>query len=193
MLVAAAVVCREGVSIVKSKRLGSIVGVVLATIAFSGHTPSKADTVLDQQYLLNDGTPGAGFSNSGFRRAETFTVGVTGTLSEVDIFLPGLGPSSSFTGMNILAVGSDGVPSLAAPLAFSNSFTLTGNVASFAFSLPVTAGEALAIEPLALAALWLKNTVETCTPIIPTINDWSTTSRPSWMFQHHLLVLVFPA
>jgi len=42
---------------------------------------AQAALVLDQQYLDNNGVFN-GFSNgSGFRRAETFTVGVTGTLS----------------------------------------------------------------------------------------------------------------
>jgi hypothetical protein len=115
--------------------------------------PARADTVLDQEYTTFNAR--AAFSGEldpalEFRRAETFTVGVAGTLSEIHIFFRG---SSTFTGLNILST-LNGVPTTNAPLATgsfqSADFDVTGGgVAVFTTSLPVTVGEVLAIEPIA--------------------------------------------
>lgn len=104
---------------------------------------ARAALVLDQQYLANNGVV-AGFSNGvGFRRAETFTVGVAGTLTVVDVIVFGVG---SFTGINILStVGGVPTTTIAATGTFSSQ---AGDVAAFSLSLPVSIGEVLAIEPL---------------------------------------------
>jgi hypothetical protein len=105
---------------------------------------ARADTVLDQEYTANNGLR-AQFSGflSGFRRAETFTVGVAGTLTEIDIFISHSG--DTFSGMNILSTVA-GVPTnnVVATGSFQST---TGNVAVFTMSLLVTVGEVLAIEP----------------------------------------------
>ena len=119
---------------------------------------ARAALVLDQQYLAYDGVF-AGFSNgAGFRRAETFTVGVAGTLTDVDVIVSGVG---SFTGINILStVGGVPTTTIAAAGTFSSQ---AGDVAAFSVSLPVSIGEVLAIEPLQPigGADWLANDPDT--------------------------------
>jgi len=121
---------------------------------------AQAKTVLDQQYLAHNGVF-AGFSDisSGFRRAETFTVGVAGTLSEVDVFIDS--NLKLFTGFNILST-SDGVPTTTIVGTGKLSFEL-GGVAAFSVSLPVNIGEMLAIEPIQSppSGNWLANAPDT--------------------------------
>jgi hypothetical protein len=90
----------------------------------------------------------------GFRRAETFTVGVDGILSQINIFFYG---ASTFTGLNILST-VNGVPTTDTPLATGSFQSVVSNVdgggvAVFTTSLPVTLGEVLAIEPIATAII----------------------------------------
>jgi hypothetical protein len=148
-----------------------ISGLAVIFVALTCAAPQvHADTVLDQQYTATDGGL-AGFTNGfGFRRAETFTVGVAGTLSEIDIFINVTG-SPNFTGLNILST-LNGVPEIFAPLATGLFQSAAGGVAVFTTSLPVTIGEVLAIEPLLPAggALWLANDVQSC-QIVPTESD----------------------
>ena len=113
--------------------LGAVVGV----------TPNaRAAVVLDQQYLVTDGSYDAFTDGSGFQRAETFTVGVAGTLSEIDIFLVA---TATFTGFNILST-SAGVPTTV--LTTGALLSSSSTEAAFTVSLPVTVGEVLAIEPV---------------------------------------------
>jgi hypothetical protein len=113
---------------------------------------AHAALVLDQEYLLNNAF--AEFSNGmGFRRAETFTVGVAGILSEVDIFTD---VTATFTGFNILST-SAGVPTTTV-VAVGTLSSQSGGEAAFSVSLPVSIGEVLAIEPMTPAGtpgLWL--------------------------------------
>ena len=112
---------------------------------------AQAATVLDQQFIPVTITSLAGFTDgSGFRRAQTFTVGITGTLTEVDIF-EALGNTQQgffgpFSGMNILST-SGGVPTFTV-LGTGAFVSQSGGVATFSTSLPVTIGEVLAIEPI---------------------------------------------
>src|SRR5262249_47525901 len=85
------------------------------------------------------------------RRAQTFTVGVTGTLSEIDVLVSG---SPTFTGFNILSTGG-GVPTTTV-IGTGTFVSVTGGVAGFSTSLPVTGGEVLGIEPISPSGLaWL--------------------------------------
>jgi hypothetical protein len=126
----------------------------VAFVALTSTVPQvRADTVLDQEYT--DGFLGALFTNgSGFRRAKTFTVGVTGTLSEIDIFLDPFSGSPSFTGIIILST-LNGVPTTA--VATGSFQSAAGGVAVFTTSLPVTIGEVLAMEPISMSGAWRAN------------------------------------
>jgi hypothetical protein len=116
----------------------AILGVVV------GVTPNaRAAAVLDQQYLVTDGAHFSFTDGSGFRRAETFTVGVAGTLSEVDIFLSS---TTTFTGFDILST-SAGVPTTTV-LTTGTLSSSSSTEAAFIVSLAVTVGEVLAIEPV---------------------------------------------
>jgi hypothetical protein len=111
----------------------------------------RADTVLDQEYTTTnvDNNFTCAFSCGLLgRTAETFTVGVAGTLSEIDVFFTG---NPSFVRVNILST-VNGVPTTDPPLAtgsLQSTISLPG-VAFFTTSLPVTIGEVLAIEPVIL-------------------------------------------
>jgi hypothetical protein len=123
------------------------IGVLIWIAPYAHATP-----VLDQQYLSHNGTF-AGFSNgSGFRRAETFTVGVAGTLNEVDIYPDSL---TSFLGFNVLST-SGGVATTTV-VATGILSSQSGGVAAFSVSLPVSIGEVLAIEPIDGSGLWVAN------------------------------------
>ena len=116
---------------------------------------TRAATVLDQEYTANNGS--SAFSNNfnTFRRAQTFTVGVAGILSDIDIFFTGA--AGSFTGMNILST-ANGVPTTT--VVGNGSFqSMSSGVADFTTSLPVTVGEVLAIEPIvaAFSPTWSSN------------------------------------
>ena len=109
--------------------------------------PTRAVTVLDQEYTISNsrGAFSALFDALEFRRAETFTVGVAGTLSNIVILFGG---SPTFTGLNILST-LNGVPTTNAPLATGSLQSAANGLAVFTTSLPVTIGEVLAMEPLA--------------------------------------------
>jgi hypothetical protein len=119
-------------------------GVAILGVVVGVAPNARAAVVLDQQYLVPTITKISGFSNSsGFRRAETFTVGVAGTLSEIDIFLAA---TVTFSGFNILAT-SAGVPTTTV-LTTGTLSSSSSTEAAFTVSLPVTVGEVLAIEPV---------------------------------------------
>ena len=138
---------------------------VFSIIAACSAPHVRADTVLDQEYTTTN--VDNNFTCLGLmcgllgRNAETFTVGVAGTLSEIDVFFTG---NPSFVGMNILST-VNGVPTTDPPLATGSlqSTISLGGVAFFTTSLPVTIGEVLAIEPIIVPALgessadWLAN------------------------------------
>jgi hypothetical protein len=117
---------------------------------------SRAGSILDQKLdPTNDANVFAGLSASlpSQRRAQTFTVGISGMLNEVDVFINQLGATS---GNLILQIRSTtaGVP-VADPVflvqetvAASSVPPMTGGFFAFDVSsanLPVTAGEQLAI------------------------------------------------
>ena len=107
---------------------------------------ARAATLLDQSYLLTNNLRSAFSSPGGFRTAETFTVGIAGTLSEVDVFVGFQG--GQLTAMNILST-SGGVPTTTVlGTGTFQSIDASGR-AVFAASLSVTVGEVLAIEPIA--------------------------------------------
>ena len=113
--------------------------------------PVHATTVLDQQYTAGSYASGFTYSGNDFRRAQTFTVGVAGTLSEVDIFYGDfyLGtPNSfgSFTGLNVFSTSS-GIPT-STSLETGTLLSANSGVAKFSLSISVSVGDVLAIEPL---------------------------------------------
>jgi hypothetical protein len=117
-------------------------------IVFLAAPRARASQFLDQSYTQSSGI-GIAFSiNSSFRTAETFTVGIAGTLSEVDVLL--IAPLSSgfqFTGMNILSTTAGGMPT-ATVLGTGTFQSISGNDAVFTTSLSVAVGEVLALEPI---------------------------------------------
>jgi hypothetical protein len=124
---------------------------LLAGAACLGLAPARAATVIDQTFTANPITATSAFTNTttGARRAQTLTVGVAGTLSEVDIQLTSSTTMVSFTGFNILST-TGGVPnSGTAGIIGTGSFvSQTSTEAIFSTSLAVTVGEVIAIEPL---------------------------------------------
>jgi hypothetical protein len=114
----------------------------LLSLTFSA-TSGNATVILDQS------SPGgsAGFatsfdSDTTFRRAQTFTVGVTGTLVEVDV----ASFSSSAVGFLNLLSTSGGVPSTVLQTTSIQSLVSDNGFLDFSVSLGVTAGEVLAFE-----------------------------------------------
>lgn len=117
---------------------------------------ARANPELDQSYVPpSSGVEYAGFSNGGsFRRAQTFTVGIAGTLVELGVFTPS--SSSTFTGVNILATSGGtpgGTPASVLDVGSFDGTALSGlsskwSLSTFTVSLPVTVGEVLGIEPL---------------------------------------------
>jgi hypothetical protein len=149
MLMAAAVVCREGETDMRSRPV--IVGASVALIALVGSAvQTRADVVLDQSFVLpvtnNNSVGFSAVDPSVFRRAQTFTVGLAGTLSEVDVLISGV---PSFSGLNILSTTA-GVPTTT--VLGTGYFVGRPNdgIAVFSTSLPVTVGEVLRSNPLAL-------------------------------------------
>jgi hypothetical protein len=137
---------------------------VFSIIAACSAPQVRADTVLDQQYTttntVNNFTCALSCGAQGVT-AETFTVGVAGTLSEIDVFFTG---NPSFLDLFVLST-VNGVPTgPISPVAIGSLQSSLGGVAVFTTSLPVTVGEVLAIEPIiadpqpgGTAQLWLAN------------------------------------
>ena len=123
-------------------RLPSLAGTALLTFAVAGGAHAA---VLDQEYLSNNYTNAfSGEGDPGFRRAETFTVGIAGALSAVDVLTAA---PATFTGFNLLSTAA-GTPTTTI-LATGTLASQSGGVAAFSVSLPVSVGEVLAIEPVA--------------------------------------------
>jgi hypothetical protein len=135
-----------GVAIVKTTLLSA------ALLVFGGcATPAFAVPVLDQSYTPAVNSFGGLTDGSGFQRAMTFTVGITGTLSSVRIEVSA---GSLPLGLNILSTAG-GVPTeiVLATGIFQNS---SGEFSRFSAALPVTSGEVLALEPLDLTPAGLE-------------------------------------
>jgi hypothetical protein len=133
-------------------RFSSLAGTALLTFIVAGGAHAAA--VLDQEYLSNNETSAfSGQSGTGFRRAETFTVGIAGTLTEVDVLTTA---PATFTGFNILSTAG-GTP-ITTVLATGTLASQSGGVAAFSVSLPVSIGEVLAIEPVSSGGgAWVAN------------------------------------
>lgn len=131
-----------------------LAGLVVALgLAAAASTPSRAAVVLDQDVsgLLDTAARMSRVGDTEMRRAQTFTVGHTGNLIQVDIRLFQGGGQTQFAGMNILAT-SQGV----ATATILATGTYLGEVAGYAqfgiAPLAVQAGEVLAIEPVILSS-----------------------------------------
>lgn len=118
-------------------------------LAAAASAPSRAAVVLDQDVsgLLNTAARMSLVGDIELRRAQTFTVGYTGNLIQVDIRMFTAGGQTQFAGMNILAT-SQGA---ATPTILATGVYL-GEVAGYAefgiSPLAVQAGDVLAIEPI---------------------------------------------
>jgi hypothetical protein len=118
---------------------------------FALSAPLYAAPVLDQQHIVAPASAYQSFSTTydPLRVAQTLTVGVTGTLTQVDIEYYG---NSNLIGLfNILST-SGGVPSstvIGTGSLSGNTLPVGGNQGwvSFKISLAVTAGDVIAIEP----------------------------------------------
>ncbi len=88
---------------------------------------------------------------SNFQRAETFTVGIAGTLAEVGIYTTSA--STTFSGIDILST-SGGTPTLTVLASGTYVSTNINGLAMFDVSLPlpVTGGEVLGLEPFVSSA-----------------------------------------
>ncbi len=104
-----------------------------------------ATPVLDQEYTPTPSIQYAAFSGGSFRRAETFTVGIAGTLAEITVDTTS--SNSAFTGVNILST-SGGTPTTTVLDVGTFDSTNAAGVSTFTVSLPVTVGEVLGIEPM---------------------------------------------
>ena len=119
-----------------------------AALTLIGPGAAQAAIVQDQSYLVSSGSS---FSTSttdisSFRRAQTFTVGVTGTLVEVDLSIAPISIFPSSIGRLNLLSTSAGVPTAIVQTSPILTSTLVGGFLDFTFSLNVTAGEVLAFE-----------------------------------------------
>lgn len=113
----------------------AITAIMLMTAA------AQATPILDQNYVSPDDGTGSISVASGFRRAMTFSVGLSGTLTEVDVQVP----NGSMT-LNILST-SGGVPTDTV-VGTGSLLWQTGGWTAFTTSLAVTAGQVLALEPV---------------------------------------------
>jgi hypothetical protein len=114
-------------------------------LAASLSAEAQAGPVVPDQVNLS--SPCCGFTvtdnpdaDAGFRRAQTFTVGVAGTLVEIDIVATF---DSTQVALNLLDT-LGGVPNII--LQTSAVVSAVGGVYHFQVSLPVTVGEVLAFE-----------------------------------------------
>ncbi len=103
--------------------------------------PATATPVLDQSYTASTGSPTGITDGSGFQRAMTFTVGIGGDLTSVEVAVTG-----GTLSLDILST-SGGVPTETV-LATGTFESVSGGFSVFSTSLSVTAGEVLALEPI---------------------------------------------
>jgi hypothetical protein len=136
---------------VPSSKLSAAVAIAI-TACLVAASPARAEVLLDQSYTQTNGTQTV-FSEGTSRRAETFTVGIAGTLSEVNIFTTS---GAIFTGLNILST-TGGVPTTTV-LNTGKFQSFSGDVAMFTTSLSVNVGDVLALEPISNTfGLWDAN------------------------------------
>jgi hypothetical protein len=109
---------------------------------------AQATIVQDQSYLVSNGVTFSSTTTdiTSFRRAQTFTVGVTGTLVEIDLSIDPISISPFSTGSLNLLSTSAGVPTAILQTSPTVTNTLVGGFLDFTFSLNVIAGEVLAFE-----------------------------------------------
>jgi hypothetical protein len=133
----------------------------LAAILFASIIPlsgeATASAVLDQSYLALDnvGIFGSSQNDPSFRRAQTFTVGLTGTLTEIDVAVSSAHRGTSAT-LNLLATSGGTPTSILLTSPTVNTAPLVGDFMVFLFSQAVTAGEVLAFELVSSAAFQIE-------------------------------------
>jgi hypothetical protein len=141
----------RGVTVMKSKALLAGPSLTwLALVALVGSTPqTRADAIVtDQQYKLFNEFVNPTSLQTQF--VQTFTVGVAGTLTEIDLFTTGVFGPLPFPSLNILST-TNGVPTTTV---VGTGFFIgsEGTESSFIINAPqltVTVGEVLGIEPVA--------------------------------------------
>jgi hypothetical protein len=125
-----------------------LIAAILFSLLLLPPDGAKASTVLDQSYLVtnNSGLGTTALLFPSFRRAQTFTVGLAGTLVEVDVAVD---PMSLFAGksaiLNLLSTVA-GVPTSVLQTSPTVNSALVNGFMDFAVSLPVIVGEVLAFE-----------------------------------------------
>jgi hypothetical protein len=109
---------------------------------------AKASVLLDQSYLVSDGTifTSSAQTDPTFRRVQTFIVGLTGTLTEIDVAVTNA-PTGPFT-LNLLATVL-GTPTNVIVTSPTVNLTAVGGFMDFFFSQPVFTGEVLGFELVA--------------------------------------------
>lgn len=120
---------------------------VLMTAVWSG--AASAIVVLDQDHIVSGGNTFSSLSEAGFGRAQTFTVGVAGTLDSIDVDILSLGGSPLMRILGTTGGVPDGGAAGSTVLASSSSFLSIGNIHTFDFSgdnLLVDIGDIFAIE-----------------------------------------------
>lgn len=122
-----------------------------AAFAMLAPAVAQAGLVVDQNYdpSFNAEDGFASSPTSNFQRAETFTVGIAGTLAEVGIYTSSA--STTFSGIDILST-SGGTPTLTVLASGTYVSTNSDGLAMFDVSLPVTVGEVLGLEPFVSSA-----------------------------------------
>lgn len=116
---------------------------------------AMAVQVLDQEHFASvGGSGGLSKTDASFRRAQTVTAGLTGTLTRIEIFVGGT--PGNFAGFNILDTDGSALPttSVLATGSLLNDL-LPGDTSgwvSFSTSLAVTAGQVFALEPIEAVA-----------------------------------------
>jgi hypothetical protein len=128
---------------------------LLPFLSFLACGAAQAATVQDQDYEATNAD--SSFSNAapGYRAVQTFTVGISGTLSEIDVF-SFFQPTPADLTLNIYATDATGAPTSQAleagvPQGAVTALPIdgfTGYSLSFATDLAVTDGEVLAFEPI---------------------------------------------
>lgn len=129
-----------------------LTAVLIAVVLLAGLLPppggAKAAPVLDQSYLQSNGTGlvSTALLFPDFRRAQTFTVGLSGTLVELDVAIDpeSVVPGKSAT-LNLLAT-LGGTPTTILQTSPTVNTTLLAGFMDFVVSLPVSVGEVLAFE-----------------------------------------------
>lgn len=114
---------------------------IVAGFILAGGATAHATPLLDQSYTASTGAESGITDGTGFQRAMTVTVGITGDLTSVEV-----GVTGGTLDLDILST-SGGVPTETV-LGTGTFDSAAGGFSTFTTALSVTAGEVLALEPI---------------------------------------------